>query len=140
MTGSVLVVTASAALSKAMGHVLGRRGLSVLALESADEAARALSQFECAVFSDELPDAFAAAGWMLANGRTDAVVFYGSHMDHEQRLRSANLGGHVHTSEGLHRLSLVVVDAIAETRLARASGADGESFRPELRTGPRRRR
>ncbi len=136
----VLVVAASPSLSKAMAHVLGRRGLAVVALSSTQEAMSALSHFECAVFTDELPEALGTAGWLLGNGRTDAVVFYGSHMDHEQRLRSANLGGHVHSSEGLHRLSLVVLDAIADTRLARAAGAEGESGRPELRTGPRRRR
>ena len=141
LTPRVLSVVSSVALAKAMAHVLGRRGFSVDVVTSTERAMGVLTHYDCAVLADELPNALATAGWLLANGRADSVVFYGSSMDEEQRLRSANLGSHVHASEGLHRLSLVISDAIEETRLARAAGAeDPDSFRPEARTGPRRRR
>jgi DNA-binding response OmpR family regulator len=141
MGDRVLVVEPVEGVARAVACLLERHGCRVVVSGTAHDACRQPLRFDCGVFSDRLPDegGIALAGWLLAEERVRVAVFFGHDTDTNTRLRASNLGTYVHRSSGLTVLSGAVLDAIGDTRLARAVGAEAESYRMEARTGPRRR-
>lgn len=130
-------------MARAIAGVLERHGCTVVVASSADDACRHPHWFDCGVFSDMLPDqgGIALAGWLLAEARVRVAVFFGHQDDTNLQLRASNLGTYVQRSLGLNALRVAVLDAISDTRLARAVGAeDADYYRQEAKTGPRRRR
>jgi DNA-binding response OmpR family regulator len=142
MGDRILVVETRASTARAIANVFERHGFRVTVAPSAEEACRHPQRFDCGIFSDQLPGegGIALAGWLLAEARVTAAVFFGRAEDKDLRLRASNLGTWVRESEGLNALRLAVIEAIGETRLARAVGAEGEELRPGSKTGPRRKR
>jgi hypothetical protein len=126
-----------------MASVLGRHGYQVVLARSCAEANRHPRRFPGAVFAIDLPDGngVTLAGWLLAEDRIGAAVFFDEALDVELRLRASNLGSFVHRSDGIHELAKVLAEAIGETTRAKAVGDEaGGGLRTELKSGPRRRR
>lgn len=144
MARRVLIVDPVRPVARALAAVLERDDYTVTVAATAEEANRQAGPFDCGVFNTTLPDGsgIALAGWLLAENRVNAVVFYGSDTDTDVRLRASNLGSFVHRSEGIHHLSCVIADAIADSagRVRVAGGSDATSTRPELKSGARRKR
>lgn len=136
----VLVVEPVASTARAIASMLASQGCRVVVASSGEDACRHPQRFDCGVFSDLLPDegGIALAGWLLAEQRVRVAVFFGHDDDTGLRLRASNLGSYVHRSAGIEALGRVVLEAIRDTRLARAVGAEDE-LRAEAKTGPRRR-
>lgn len=145
MTDRILVVEPVRPVARAVAAVLERRGYSVTLVTSAAEASNTPNRFECAVFSDLLPDGsgISLAGWLLAEDRVSSAVFFGDTLDADLRLRANNLGTFVHRSEGIHALAKAIAETLVDLeRHARAAGADDDSggHRPDFRSGARRKR
>ncbi len=144
MGNRVLVVEPVRAVARAVAAILGRNDDLVTVAGTAAEANRHSGPFDCGVFNTQLPDGsgIALAGWLLAENRVRAVVFYGDETDTDVRLRASNLGSFVHRSNGIHHLSCVIADAIADSvSRARVAGAeDATPGRPEFKSGARRKR
>lgn len=144
MAQRVLIVEPVRAVAKALAAVLERSDDVVTVAASAEEANRHSGPFDCGVFNTTLPDGsgIALAGWLLAESRVRAVVFYGDDTDTDVRLRASNLGSFVQRSEGIHHLSCVIRDAIEDTAARRrvAGGEDTTTGRVELKSGARRKR
>ncbi len=137
----VLLVEPERATSGAIEAALVASGCVVVTAESSEAACRFPQAFDCGVFSDRLPDesGIGLAGWLLAEQRVRVAVFYGHADDIDLRVRASNLGTYVHRSASVETLSRAVIEAIAETRLARAVGAELAELRLEMKTGPRRK-
>lgn len=140
----VLVVEPSQPVARAIANVLERRDYHVTVVGGAAESNQYPGRFDCGVFSDVLPDGngIALAGWLLAENRIGAAVFFGHAEDVDTRLRASNLGTYLPRSEGLRALSSAVADAMADVgEQARAvGGADVPGGRAKLKSGKRRLR
>lgn len=125
MEGKVLIVEPNRAVRRALTHVFSQRGYAVVCSETATEASRLPNRFDCAILSDELPDANAIslAGWFLAEQRVKCVVFFGNNDDVEVRLSASNLGSFVTRSDGVHRLERAVAESLA-SRFRRVINGD----------------
>ena len=137
-----MVVEPTRPMAKAIASVLERHGCRVTLAESASDACRHPHAFDCGVFSDRLADesGIELAGWLMAEDRVRVAVFFAHEDDGSVQLRASNLGTWVHRCLGLNALRVAVLDAIMDTELARAVGAEDSSYRMEIKTGPRRRR
>ena len=142
MGARVLVVEPVRPMAKAIASVLERHGCRVTLAETAGEACRHPHAFDCGVFSDRLADesGIELAGWLMAEARVRVAVFFAHDDDDNVQLRASNLGTWVQRCLGLNALRIAVLDAITDTELAKAVGAETTSFRMETKTGPRRRR
>jgi DNA-binding response OmpR family regulator len=137
----VIVVDPDLATAQSIATLLTQHGYRVVVATSADEACRNPLRFECGVFSDQLPEqgGITLAGWLMAEERVGLAVFFGHDEDIGARLRASNLGTYVLRRDGIAAVVRATLQALGETRLAQAVGAENEAFRTELKTGARRR-
>jgi DNA-binding response OmpR family regulator len=142
--GKVLIVEPNRPVRRALTHVFAQRGYSVVCVETATEASNLPYRFDCAIFSDQLPDANAIslAGWFLAEQRVHCVVFFGHNDDVEVRLRASNLGSFIARSDGVHRLERAVAESLAPRMRRVANGEraiSDSSIGNSVESGLRRR-
>jgi DNA-binding response OmpR family regulator len=137
----VIIVEPHPATARAIASLLIRHGYRVEVAATAADACRQPFRFACGVFSDQLPDdgGIAVAGWLMAEQRVRVAVFFGHDEDTDLRLRASNLGTYVIRRDGIEAVVRAALDAISETRLAKAVGAEDDGFRFDTKTGPRRR-
>jgi DNA-binding response OmpR family regulator len=138
----VIVVEADPATAQDIADLLRQHGCQVVVAATSDAACRQPRRFDCGVFSDRLPGhggGVALAGWLLAEERVRTAVFFGHDDDTSARLRASNLGTYVLRRDGIAAVVRAALEAIRETDLAKAVGAEDGRFRSEQKTGTRRR-
>jgi DNA-binding response OmpR family regulator len=142
--GRILLVEGVTAVSRAVAATLRRLGYSVVVTRTCEEAGRQPGPFDCGVFAERLSDGngISLAGWLLAEDRVRCVVFFGDSVQKDVRLRASNLGSFVHKTQGIYDLAKTIREALrdldAHQQAVGAEFSRDGSFRPEVRTGPRR--